>query len=236
MPADRLLEITVESLDTALAAERGGADRLELCAELAHGGVTPAIATVRKIHEEVEIPVFAIIRPRAGNFVYTEPEFAAMLRSIDTVRDLALDGVALGVLQQDGTVDIDRTRELVEAARPLEVTFHRAFDHTPNLLRALDDVLETGAARILTSGGATAAPEGAATLRALIAAAGDRVIVMPGAGLHSANIAKIAAETGAKEFHSGLGTVLPYGSTNLAKFESEIHVMKRCLKAHSLAS
>jgi len=236
MPSERLLEITVESLDTALAAERGGADRLELCAELTHGGITPPIATIRKLHEELEIPVFTIIRPRAGNFVYTDAEFAVMLRSIATVRDLGLDGVALGVLQQDGTVDVERTRELVEAARPLEVTFHRAFDHTPDFLRALDDVLETGASRILTSGGAAGAPEGASILRTLVAAARDRIIVMPGAGLHSANIAKIAAETGAREFHSGLGTVLPYGSTNLTKFESEIHVMKRCLNAHSLAS
>jgi copper homeostasis protein len=236
MPAERLLEITVESLDTALAAERGGADRIEVCSELAHGGVTPPVATLRKIHDEVEIPVFAIIRPRSGNFVYTDREFAAMLRSIATVRDLALDGVAFGILREDSTVDIERTRELVDAARPLEVTFHRAFDHIPDTLRALEDVVETGATRILTSGGAAGAPEGAATLRKLVAAAADRIIIMPGAGLHSANIAKIAADTRAKEFHSGLGTVLPYGSTNLAKFESEIHTMKRCLNTYSLAS
>ncbi|HTP70268.1 MAG TPA: copper homeostasis protein CutC [Dongiaceae bacterium] len=236
MLAERLLEITVESLDTALAAERGGADRLELCAELVSGGVTPPVATIRKIHEEVEIPVFAIIRPRAGNFVYTDAEFAVMLRSIATVRDLALDGVALGILQEDGTVDIERTRELVEAARPLDVTFHRAFDHTPDLLRALEHVLETGATRILTSGGAAGAPEGAGVLRKLVGAAAQRITIVPGAGLHSGNIAKIAAETQAREFHSGLGTVLPYGSNNLARFESEIHTMKRCLQAHSLAS
>lgn len=233
MPTERLLEITVESLDTALAAERGGADRIELCAELTHGGVTPPIAPLRTIHEELEIPVFAIIRPRAGDFVYTEAEFATMLRSISTVRDLALDGVALGILREDNTVDIERTRELVEAARPLEVTFHRAFDHTPDLLRALEDVIQTGATRILTSGGANGAPEGAITLRKLVAAAADRIVVMPGAGLHSANIAQIAADTRAREFHSGLGTVLPYGSTNLGKFESEIHTMKSHLRIAS---
>ena len=229
MPLERLLEITVESLDTALAAERGGADRIELCSELAHGGVTPPVATLRKVHDELEIPVFAIIRPRAGNFCYTDAEFTAMLRSIATARDLGLDGIAVGVLREDNTVDTERTRELIEAARPLEVTFHRAFDHTPDLLRALEDVVQTGATRILTSGGANGAPEGAAKLRKLVDAARDGITVMPGAGLHAANIVQIAAETRAREFHSGLGTVLPYGSTNLAKFESEIHAMKRLL-------
>ena len=236
MSCERLLEITVESLDTALAAERGGADRIELCAELAHGGVTPPIATLRKVHDEVEIPVFAIIRPRAGNFVYTEAEFAAMLRSIAAVRDLGLDGVAIGILRADNTVDIERTCELSDAARPLEVTFHRAFDATPDVLRALEDVLLTGATRILTSGGAAAAPEGSTTLRKLVAAAGDRITIMPGSGLHSGNIAKIAAETCAKEFHSGLGTVLPYRNTNLAIFESEIHAMKRFLQSNNAPS
>ena len=231
MPLDRLLEITVESLDTALAAERGGADRIELCAELAHGGVTPPVATLRKVHDELEIPVFAIIRPRAGNFVYTDAEFAAMLRFVATARDLGLDGVVLGVLASDNTVDIERTRELVEAARPLEATFHRAFDHATDQLRALEDVIQTGATRILTSGGAAGAPDGAAMLRQLVNAAGDRITVMPGTGLHAGNIAKVAAETNAREFHSGLGTVLPYGSNNLSKFESEIHSMKRFLRA-----
>jgi copper homeostasis protein len=136
-------------------------------------------------------------------------------------------------MRADSTVDVERTRELVEAARPLEVTFHRAFDNAPDLLRALDDVIETGATRILTSGGANGAPEGAANLRQLVSVAGDRIVVMPGGGLHSANIAQIAADTRAKEFHSGLGTVLPYGSSNLAKFECEIHAMKRVLRAAS---
>src|SRR3974390_666398 len=201
MPTERLLEITVESLDTALAAERGGADRIELCAELAHGGVTPPVATLRKVHDELEIPVFAIIRPRAGSFVYTDAEFATMLRFVGTARDLALDGVVLGVLSLDNTVDIDRTRELVEAARPLEVTFHRAFDNTPDLQRALEDVIQTGATRILTSGGANGAPEGSAAIRKLGAAACDRITVMPGTGLHAANIGKVATETRAREFH-----------------------------------
>jgi len=225
-----LLEITVESLDSALAAERGGADRIELCAELVRGGLTPSVAAMRKLHEELEIPVFPIIRPRAGDFVYTDSEFAIMKRDISVVRDLGMDGVVLGILRADCSVDVERTRELVQWARPLEVTFHRAFDSTPDLLLALEDVIATGATRILTAGGATGAPQGAEVLRKLVNAARHRIVIMPGGGLDAANIAKIVADTKAREFHSGLGSVLPYGSSNLLRFETEIHAMKRHLK------
>lgn len=230
MSSDPLLEISVESLDTALAAEHAGADRIELCAELNLGGITPSIAAMRKVHEELEIPVFPIIRPRKGDFVYSDSEFAAMRRAIATARDLGMEGVVLGILRADRTVDVERTRELVEWAHPLEVTFHRAFDHAPDLLRALDDVVETGATRLLTAGGAASATQGAAVLRKLVEASGDRLVVLPGAGLHAANIAKLAAETQAREFHSGLGSVLPYGSSNLTRFETEVHEMKRALR------
>jgi copper homeostasis protein len=228
-----LLEITVESLDSALAAERGGADRIELCAELAVGGITPTVAAMRKVHEELEIPVFPIIRPRAGNYVYTDKEFAAMKRDISVARDLGMDGVVLGILRPDRTVDTEHTKELVEWARPLEVTFHRAFDDTPDLLRALDELVETGAARILTTGGAASALDGCGTLRKLVESAAGRILVMPGGGISAANLAKIASETSAGEFHSGLGSVLPYGSSNLQKFEAEIHSMKRFLNDHA---
>jgi copper homeostasis protein len=224
-----LLEITVESLDAALAAERGGAGRIELCVELSHGGLTPSAATMRRLHEELEIPVFPIIRPRAGDFVYGENEFAMMKRDISAARDLGLDGVVLGILRPDCSVDVERTGELVQWARPLEVTFHRAFDHTTDLLLALEDVIAAGATRILTSGGAAIAAEGKGVLRKLVDAAGDRILIMPGAGLHAANISKIVTETGAREFHSGLGSVLPYGSSNFLRFEAEIHAMKRQL-------
>ena len=226
------LEITVESLDSALAAERGGADRIELCAELSHGGLTPSVTAMRKLHEELEIPVFAIIRPRGRDFVYSESEFAAMKREISMARDLGMDGVVLGILRADHSVDVERTAELVQWARPLEVTFHRAFDDTPDLLLALEDVIATGAARILTAGGAASVPQGAETLRKLVKAASERIVIMPGGGLDAANIAKAVADTQAREFHSGLGSVLPYGSSNLLRFETEIHTMKRHLKEH----
>jgi copper homeostasis protein len=225
-----LLEITVESLDTALAAERGGADRIELCAELIHGGLTPSADAMRAVHEELEIGVFPIIRPRAGDFVYTEKEFAAMKRAISVVRDLGMDGVVLGTLRGDGSIDIERTTELVEWARPLEATFHRAFDATPDLLQALEDVIATGARRILTAGGAATVPAGVDTVRELVRLSANRVVIMPGGGLDATNIGKMAEQTRAQEFHAGLGSVLPYGSTNLQRFETEIHAMKRRLR------
>jgi copper homeostasis protein len=224
-----LLEITVESLDTALAAERGGADRIELCADLIHGGLTPSVGTMRKLHEELEIPVFPIIRPRPGDFVYSEHEFAAMKREISAARDLGMDGVVCGALRADRSVDVERTAELVQWACPLEVTFHRAFDQTPNLLDALENAIATGAVRILTGGGSATAMQGVQSLQKLVKAAGKRIVIMPGGGLDASNIAKMMADTHAPEFHSGLGSVLPYGSSNLQRFEAEIHAMKRQL-------
>jgi copper homeostasis protein len=230
VPSELLLEITVETVDSALAAEHAGADRIELCAELNHGGTTPAMEAMRKVHEDLEIPVFPIIRPRKGDFVYTDSEFAAMRRDIAFARDLGMEGVVLGILRPDHSIDIERTRELVELAHPLEVTFHRAFDYANDLMRSLEDVISTGATRLLTAGGAKSVPEGAAALKKLVQAAGDRIIVLPGAGLHAGNIAKLAAEIGAREFHSGLGGILPYGSSDLTRFESEVHSMKRALR------
>ena len=229
MAAQLLLEITVESLDAALAAERGEADRIELCSGLTAGGLTPPVAAMRKVHEEVEIPVFSVIRPRPGNFIYSDSEFAAMKRDISVARDLGLDGVVLGILQSDRRVDVERTKELVGWARPLEVTFHRAFDESDDLFRALEDVIQTGATRILTAGCSTTAADGVDTLRKLVKAAAGRILIMPGGGLTAGNIKTVVAQTEASEFHSGLGSVLPYGSSNLQKFEAEIHAMKRHL-------
>ncbi|HTQ96025.1 MAG TPA: copper homeostasis protein CutC [Candidatus Acidoferrum sp.] len=231
MAPQPILEITVESLDNALAAERAGADRIELCAELLHGGITPSLDAMRAIHDEVEIPIFPIVRPRKGDFSYSEKEFAAMKHTIDNARDLGMDGVVFGILLPDGRVDVERTTELVEWAKPLEVTFHRAFDQSADLFQSLSDVIATGASRILTSGGAAIAPKAVQTLQKLVSEAGDRIVVMPGSGLDASNIAEIAAKTRAKEFHSGLSTVLPYGSGNLPRFEAEIHEMKRQLLA-----
>ena len=217
-----LLEISVEALESALAAERGGADRIELCRNLSVGGVTPDADLLRAVRAQVRIPIFSMVRPRAGDFVYSSAEFTEMKRSVVGAKESGMDGVVLGVLTKEHRVDVERTRELTELARPLPVTYHRAFDEIADLDQALEDVIQSGAKRILTSGGAKSALEGAATLAKLIEAAGERIAIVPGAGISSVNIAEVARRTRAREFHSGLSAALPYGSNEYKKFEEEV--------------
>jgi copper homeostasis protein len=217
-----LLEISVESLEAAVAAERGGADRIELCGNLSIGGITPATGLLRAVRAQLRIPIFPIVRPRAGDFLYSTGEFAEMKRSIASTKESGADGVVLGILTSGRRVDVARTRELVEMAKPLPVTYHRAFDEAANLHQSLEDVIETGARRILTSGGTKSALEGAAVLAKLVETAGERIIIVPGAGINAANIREVVPRTKAREFHSGLGTSLPYGSHEYKEFEEEV--------------
>ena len=216
------LEISVTSVEAALAAERGGADRIELCADLAVGGLTPTRTVLNSVREKISIPIFSMIRPRGGDFVCSAAEFAAMKRSIADAKEARMNGLVLGVLKRDRRVDVKRTRELVDLARPLPVTFHRAFDDTAQLGEALEDVIQSGSARILTSGSAKSAAEGASALAKLIKAAGDRIIIVPGAGISGANILVVAQRTGAREFHSALSTALAYSSRDYGRFEAEV--------------
>jgi copper homeostasis protein len=217
-----LLEIAVESIEAALAAERGGAHRLELCANLNNGGTTPPVELQREARAALRIPIHVLIRPRDGNFVYSKSELESMKQQIDAAKQGGMNGVVLGALRADRCVDAETTRELARHADPLPVTFHRAFDETSDLLQALEDVCSSGAKRILTSGGAKDAITGIPTLQRLLAAAGDRIIVMPGGGIHSENVSELLGVTGAREIHSGLGTVLKYGSEDVATFEYEV--------------
>jgi copper homeostasis protein len=226
------LEISVETVEGAAAAERGGADRIELCGNLPVGGVTPDALLMRSVREMVRIPIFAMIRPRAGDFVYSDAEFAEMKREIAIVKELSLDGVVLGILKMGRCVDVERTRELVEFARPLPVTFHRAFDEITELPEAVENVIQTGAKRILTSGGAKGALEGATVLFELIEAAGERIIIVPGAGISASNIRQIAARTRAREFHSGLSAALPYSSHDYRRFEAEVKSLANELRLY----
>jgi copper homeostasis protein len=224
-----LLEISVEALEAAVAAERGGADRIELCSDLAVGGLTPQTALLRAVRQRIQIPIFAMIRPRAGDFVYSPAEFAQMKKSLAEARDAGASGLVFGILNRDHTVDIDRTRELVELARPLPVTFHRAFDECSDLSQALDNVERLGASRILTSGGAASALGGATNIAMLVAAAGERVTIVTAAGIHAGNILQLAKTTRAQEFHSGLSSVLPHGQTDYVRFEKEVRAMAKML-------
>ena len=229
MPRKYALEISVETAEAALAAERGGADRIELCGNLSAGGVTPSAELMSAVRGQLHIPIFAMIRPRPGDFVYSADEFAAMKNDIGSAKKFGINGVVLGILESDHHVDVDRTRELVELAGPQPTTFHRAFDASADLRQALEDVIQTGAARILTSGGAAGAPEGAAMLAELVAAARNRVVIVPAAGINASNITRVAQQTRAREFHSGLSTALPYASRDYKKFETEVRNLAEIL-------
>jgi copper homeostasis protein len=204
----RVAEISVETEERAAAAERGGASRLELCAALEVGGLTPSAELMRAVRARVSIPIFAMVRPRRGDFFYSAAEFEEMRASIDVARAAGMDGVVLGILRADRSVDVERTAELVRAARTLPVTFHRAFDESAELFEALEDVIATGARRLLTSGGAAVAPEVVPRIAELVRRAGRRVVVMPGSGITAENVAGIAVATGATQFHAGLSTVV----------------------------
>jgi len=227
-----LLEICVETLATAQAAERGGADRIELCENLAVGGVTPSVDLVRAVRGAVHLPIFAMIRPRGGDFVYSEEEFTQIARDLACVKACGVDGLVFGLLHADSRVDVERTKRLVELASPLPVTFHRAFDEVPDPLAAMEDVVASGCARILTSGGQPSAGQGSAAISDLVKRAGDRIGILPGGGINPENLRRVMRETGAREFHSGLSSTLPYPQTNVSAFEAEAHKLAEVLRKY----
>lgn len=198
----RCLEICVDSIDSALAADRAGAHRIELCSSLLEGGLTPSAGVIGAVQQRVSLAVFVMIRPRGGDFLYSDAECEAMKEDIRTAKSLGANGVVLGLLTEYGRVDVVRTRRLVELARPLETTFHRAFDLSDDLDQSLEDVIGTGASRILTSGGARTAPEGAEQIRKLVQAARDRIIIMAGSGIQSRNLRQVLAATSVAEVHA----------------------------------
>lgn len=194
-------EVAVDSLESAFIAQDCGADRIELCADLGIGGISPSLGMIQLAVERLRIPIHVMIRPRRGDFLYTDPEFTVMLRDIDAVKSAGVQGAVFGVLLADGSVDVERTSALVEAARPLSVTFHRAFDMCREPRAALAELIDMGVDTLLTSGQAPSAAEGLPLLVELVAWAAGRIDIMPGAGIHPGNIARIAEATGAQSFH-----------------------------------
>lgn len=196
-----LVEACVDSVASARAAERGGAARVELCDALFDGGTTPSAGMIAACREAVSIPVFVMIRPRGGGFVYSEEECDVMRRDIVVARELGADGVVIGPLLPNGDVDLSLVRTLVEAAGGVRVTFHRAFDLTPDLEASLDALAEAGVQRILTAGGASTAAEGVSMLGTLVRRAKSRIVVMAGGGVREENVRELVARSGVREVH-----------------------------------
>ena len=211
-----LVEACVDSVASSLAAERGGARRLELGDALFDGGTTPSAGMISACKATVTIPVFVMIRPRGGGFVYSDAEGDVMRRDVAVARELGADGVVIGGLRSDGSVDVALVRSLVEAAQELPVTFHRAFDVTPNLAASLEALADAGVQRILTAGGASTAAEGATALSELVRQAGSRVVVMAGGGVREENVRSLVSISGVREVHVRL-TRLTHGGESLAR-------------------
>jgi len=202
------LEICVFSVESAISAQKAGADRVELCSGFAEGGLSPSAGTIRLVRKLLNIQCFVMIRPRGGDFCYSDTEIEQMHRDIEYAKSCGADGVVLGVLQPNGHVNIVRTRELVQQAAPLQVTFHRAFDHVVDPFRALDDIIVCGCRRILTSGLKSTALEGLDAIRNLVAHSDGRMEIMAGSGVNPANAHKFI-EAGVQALHFSAKKQIP---------------------------
>jgi copper homeostasis protein len=208
-----IIEIATADFNTTKNAVEGGADRIELCAALGDGGTTPSAGMMRLCREHFSIPIFPIIRPRGGDFFYNDAEFKIMHADVVLARELGCDGIVTGLLEKDGNIDIRKTSKLVESAYPMEVSFHRAFDRCRDPWMALEQLIEIGCSRLLTSGQQLTAPEGMEMIKELIQTANERIVIMPGSGVRKENIRELADQTGAVEFHSSLRSKLQSAMT-----------------------
>lgn len=201
-----IIEIATTDLETTRSAVEGGADRIELCAALSEGGTTPPFGIIRQCRDLFSVALYPIIRPRAGDFLYTDDEFEAMCSDVKVCKELGCDGVVIGMLNSRGEIDKKRTAYLIDLAYPLGVTFHRAFDRCADPYKAMEELIEMGCERILTSGQQPVASEGVALIASLNEKANGRIVIMPGSGVRVDNIRQLAAQTGCTEFHSSLRT------------------------------
>lgn len=201
MSKDITFEICVDTVESAIAAQDGGADRVELCDNLFEGGTTPSHGAIAVARDLLSIKLHIIMRPRGGDFLYSDTDFEIMKRDIDAAKGLGVDGVVIGLLNADGTIDAEHTRELVSLARPMSVTFHRAFDVCRDAFEALETLVEIGVDRILTSGQRATAVEGSELIAELVKSADDRIIIMACGSLDEANIADVISKTGVCEVH-----------------------------------
>lgn len=240
--APPLLEIAVFTYHSALLAQAAGADRIELCENPAEGGTTPSYGYLKKVAENLHIPVFPIIRPRGGDFLYSAEEWDIVLKDIQLCKELGFTGIVTGSLNKEGWVQEEQLRRAVEIAYPMQVTFHRAFDRVADPYVALEQIIAAGCTRVLTSGLHPEVMAGIAILTQLVQQAKNRIVVMPGSGVRSSNLALLKEKTGAREFHASARTLQPSAmqTINTAMQEQldtlsvntdEIQQMKRILRA-----
>lgn len=210
-----LIEICVDSIESALIAQKGGAARIELCSALSVGGLTPSKGMIEYAVSHLKIPVFVLIRPRSGDFLYSNSEFNVIKSDIFTAKVAGAAGIVIGMINSDGSVDTCRMKEVMEMCRPMTVTFHRAFDMVKDQFSALEQIIDLGCTRILTSGGSLQATTGSPIISELVQKAGQRIIIMPGSGINEKNFAELVEATGCKEYH------LSASGTNIGKMKYE---------------
>lgn len=202
-------ELCSFNLQSCIIAEKLGVYRVELCDNPVEGGTTPSYGTIKKTREKIQIKLYPILRPRCGNYYYDADEIAILKEDIRVCKELGCDGISIGVQNIDGSINIDQLKEFVDLAYPMGVTCNRAFDATPDPFEALEDIIDAGCERILTSGQKSGAPEAADLLAQLVQKAGDRIIIMPGAGITAGNIKELMTISGAREFHGSLRKSMP---------------------------
>jgi copper homeostasis protein len=203
-----LVEAAVDTFASAVTAERAGAGRIELCASLSDGGTTPSAGLIAAVAEACRIPVFVLVRPRGGDFVYSDAEMGIMLRDIQLAKSLGADGIVTGALDTNAKLDMEKTRELVRVARDLPLTFHRAFDHSANLAESLDQLIDAKVSRVLTSGGANTALEGAPRISALVKQSSGRIGIVAGGGVRESNVREVITLTGVDEVHARISSIV----------------------------
>ena len=220
---NKKIEIACFNFESALIAQKAGADRVELCAEMSVGGTTPSIEIIQQARENLNIDLYVMIRPRGGNFVYSEAEFEQMKSEIETIKKLGVNGFVFGILKEDNTINIEQNKALMELAKPFPCTFHRAFDEVSDLKKALEDVISCGFSTILTSGTFPNVMEGKEVLKQLVIQANNRIEIMPGGGLRSTNISELNEMVNANWYHSSAIT----DGSGIANSEEIIQLKKK---------
>ncbi|HEX8334134.1 MAG TPA: copper homeostasis protein CutC [Segetibacter sp.] len=245
MAEKAILEVCAFNIQSCIIAEKAGAVRVELCDNPIEGGTTPSYGTIKQVREKISILLYPILRPRSGNYFYDEDEYEIIKKDIVACKEIGCNGISVGAATINAEIDTEWMKHIVEWAHPMGVTCNRAFDGTPDPHKALEDIIACGCERVLTSGQKSAAPDAGQILFKLVQQAGDRIIIMPGAGIKSSNLAQLREESGAKEFHASARKVAPnpltYINTQVSDYgnvyisdEDEVRAMVQILSTEKL--